>query len=238
MTLPLSDDPEDLAAAGARAEALRAQIHHHNYRYHVLDAPIIIDAEYDRLLRELIEIETRHPELITPDSPTQRVGAAPQSAFASHAHRVSMLSLANSFSVEELRRFDARIKRMLGLPAEAGVEYVGELKIDGLAVSLTYGERRLQVGATRGDGAAGEEVTPNLRTVRTIPLELRPEAPPGLLEVRGEVFLTHAEFEKVNRERAEAGEPLFANARNSAAGSLRQLDPTSTARRRLQFFAY
>jgi DNA ligase (NAD+) len=229
------DGPED---ARARAEHLRAQLHLHNYRYHVLDSPLISDAEYDRLLRELVELEEQYPELATADSPTQRVGAAPQDAFAAHTHRVPMLSLGNAFTYEELRQFDARVKRWLGLAPETGVEYVSELKIDGLAISLTYEGRQLTVGATRGDGATGEDVTPNLRTVRSIPLQLRPSAPVGLLEVRGEVYLTHEEFRQVNREREASGLPLFANARNCAAGSLRQLDPSITARRRLHFFAY
>lgn len=236
MQLPVdSNQPEE---ARTRAQHLREQLHLHNHRYHVLDAPLISDGEYDALLRELVELEEQYPELITADSPTQRVGAAPQDAFASHTHRVPMLSLGNAFSAEELRQFDARVKRWLGLSVDATVEYVAELKIDGLAISLTYQDRELTVGATRGDGTAGELVTPNLRTVRSIPLQLRGEAPAGLIEVRGEVYLTHEEFQKVNREREEAGLPRFANARNCAAGSVRQLDPTITARRRLHFFAY
>jgi DNA ligase (NAD+) len=238
MALQLPMEMNEPDSPRERAEHLRAQLHLHNYRYHVLDSPLISDAEYDRLLRELAELEEQHPELVTADSPTQRVGAAPQDAFASHTHRVPMLSLANAFAAEELRQFDARVKRWLGLAAEATLDYVCELKIDGLAISLTYQGRELSVGATRGDGTSGEDVTPNLRTVRSIPLQLRSEAPAGLVEVRGEVYLTHEEFHKVNREREEAGLPPFANARNCAAGSLRQLDPTITARRRLRFFGY
>jgi DNA ligase (NAD+) len=228
----------DEERARQRAEEIRRQIDEANYRYHVLDAPTISDAEYDRLLRELIELEGRYPELRDPTSPTQRVGSAPSSAFRAHRHRVPMLSLANSFSLEELREFDARVKRMLRLAPDAAVAYVCELKIDGLAVSLTYEDGRLDVGATRGDGTQGEDVTPNLRTIRSVPLSLRPGAPAGRIEVRGEVYLTHEEFRTVNREREAEGLPLFANPRNAAAGSLRQLDSSITARRRLQAFFY
>jgi DNA ligase (NAD+) len=229
---------QDEERAAARAAALRRQLEEANYRYHALDAPTISDAEYDRLLRELIEIEEQYPELRDPSSPTQRVGAAPSSAFRAHVHRVPMLSLGNSFSLEELREFDARVKRMLRLGADAAVAYVCELKIDGLAVSMTYAEGRLVVGATRGDGTQGEDVTPNLRTIRSIPLSLRDGAPSGRVEVRGEVYLTHDEFQAVNQEREAEGLPLFANPRNAAAGSLRQLDSSITARRRLQAFFY
>jgi DNA ligase (NAD+) len=238
VKLGLFEETTDQEKTAARARELREQIEHANYRYHVLDSPTLSDAEYDRLLHELVELEHRYPELVTPDSPTQRVGAAPADAFRSHIHRVPMLSLANSFSTEELRQFDARVKRMLRRPPEEPIDYVCELKIDGLAVSLTYQDRRLAVGATRGDGTQGEDVTANLRTIRAIPLQLRPEAPAGLLEVRGEVYLTHEEFRAVNRERETEGLPLFANPRNAAAGSLRQLDASITARRRLQAFFY
>jgi DNA ligase (NAD+) len=263
--------------AQARAAELRDQINFHNHRYHVLDAPLVSDAEYDRLMTELTELEAAFPELVTPDSPTQRVGAAPVDAFASHQHRVPMLSLANCFSIDELREFDARIRRFLKLDAEERIDYVGELKIDGLAVSLTYERGRLTVGATRGDGTRGEDVTQNLRTIRSLPLQLgaggqraaddpngtdlrRPSAGsdqpqllldngaptaaegaplvPAFVEVRGEVYLTHAEFQKVNQEREEREEPPFANPRNAAAGSLRQLDPRITAGRRLRAFMY
>lgn len=236
-TLPLSTSLS-LEDAQGRAEALRREIEGHNYAYYVLDQPSVSDATYDALMRELTGIETTYPELVTADSPTQRVGAAPSDAFASHTHRVPMLSLGNAFSLEELREFDARVKRGLGLPADEPVEYTAELKIDGLAVSLTFRERRFAVGATRGDGFAGEDVTPNLRTVRGLPLRLQDGAPAGEVEVRGEVFLSHREFQRINREREEAGEAVYANPRNSAAGSLRQLDSNITARRRLQYFAY
>ncbi len=239
---------DPLPAIAAEAETLRAHLHHANYRYHVLDSPEITDAEYDRLLRTLIDIESAHPELVTADSPTQRVGAAPLSAFAPHAHRQPMLSLANAFNDDELREFDQRVKRHLGLPEDAAVEYVAELKIDGLAVSLTYQNGIFQIGATRGDGATGEDITANLRTVAGIPLRLRPAPPalgepapppvPGFLEVRGEVFLAHAEFARINTEREAAGEPVFANPRNAAAGSVRQLNSAVTAKRRLAVFLY
>jgi DNA ligase (NAD+) len=230
--------PLTLEDARERAEKLRREIEKHNYAYYVLDQPEVSDATYDGLMRALMEIETAYPELITPDSPTQRVGAAPSEAFASHTHRVPMLSLGNAFSLEELREFDARIKRVLGLPADEPVEYAVELKIDGLAVSITYRGRRFAVGATRGDGYTGEDVSPNLRTVRGLPLWLQDAAPEGEVEVRGEVFLSHAEFQRINREREQKGEPVYANPRNSAAGSLRQLDSNITAKRRLQYFAY
>jgi DNA ligase (NAD+) len=227
-----------LEDAQRRADELRREIERHNYAYYVLDQPTVSDATYDAQMRELIELEATYPELITPDSPTQRVGAAPSDAFKPHAHRLPMLSLGNAFSYDELREFDARVKRMLGMAADDGVEYVAELKIDGLAVSLTYRGRRFAVGATRGDGAAGEDVSPNLRTVRGLPLWLQDAAPEGEVEVRGEVFLSHDEFRRINADREERGEPVYANPRNSAAGSLRQLDSAITAKRRLQYFAY
>ncbi|CUU06471.1 DNA ligase (NAD+) [Armatimonadetes bacterium GBS] len=228
--------------AQARIEELRRLIEYHNYRYYVLDQPEISDEEYDRLFRELVELEAQFPDLITPDSPTQRVGAPPLEAFPEHTHREVMLSLDNAFSDEELMAFDQRVKRFLDLPPDTAIEYTCELKIDGLAVSLTYEDGVLTVGATRGDGVRGENVTPNIRTVRQIPLRLRMEnlfdAPPPIIEVRGEVYLSYREFERINREREEAGEPLFANPRNAAAGSLRQLDSRITARRHLRFWAY
>jgi len=224
--------------AQQRAETLRREIEQHNYAYYVLDQPSVSDATYDALMRELVEIETTYPELVSSDSPTQRVGAAPSESFASHSHRVPMLSLGNAFSLEELREFDARVKRGLGLSAEEPVGYVAELKIDGLAVSLTYSGRRFVVGATRGDGTTGEDVSPNLRTLRGLPLWLQEQAPDGEVEVRGEVFLSHDEFRRINADREVRGEPVYANPRNSAAGSLRQLDPSITAARRLRYFAY
>ena len=248
----------DERAAAARVEELRQQVNYHNYRYYVLDSPVISDAEYDRLMQELTALEEQHPELVTPDSPTQRVGAPPTAAFESYTHRQPMLSLSNAFGDEELLAFDQRIKRMLGMTPEADVEYVAELKIDGLAVSLTYEAGRFARGATRGDGYSGEDITTNLRTVKAIPLRLlgsgterptsnrQPESSdpqsslpiPEIIEVRGEVYMLHDEFRRINREREEAGEPTFANPRNAAAGSVRQLDSSVTARRKLDIFIY
>ncbi len=229
--------------AQARIEELRRLIEYHNYRYYVLDQPEISDEEYDRLFRELVELEGQFPDLITPDSPTQRVGAPPLEAFPEHAHREPMLSLDNAFGEEELLEFDRRIKRFLDMSPDAEIEYTCELKIDGLAVALTYENGVLTVGATRGDGYRGEDVTPNIRTIRQIPLRLRTgddlfSTPPTIVEVRGEVYLSYQEFERINRERSVAGEPLFANPRNAAAGSLRQLDSRITAQRHLKIWVY
>ncbi|UCC67567.1 MAG: NAD-dependent DNA ligase LigA, partial [Armatimonadota bacterium] len=221
-----------------RAEELRRQLHHHSYRYYVLDSPEISDAEYDKLFRELQTIEEQHPSLVTPDSPTQRVGAPPLDEFETVRHRLPMLSLGNAFDEDEIRGFDERIKRHLGMPAEEPIEYLADLKVDGLAVSLTYENGILARGATRGDGTTGEDITVNLRTVRAIPLRMLTEDAPSLVEVRGEVYLDHREFARINKEREEAGEPLFANPRNAAAGSVRQLDSSITARRRLDIIVY
>ena len=223
----------------ARAAELRAQIERANRLYYVEDAPELADAEYDALMGELIALEEAYPELRTPDSPTQRVGAVPAGRFAEVRHERPMLSLSNAFGEDELRAFDARVRRGLGLPLAPepapGLRYVAELKIDGLAVSLHYERGRLVRGATRGDGTTGEDVTPNLRTIEAIPERL-PE--PADLDVRGEVYMPRAEFVRINAEREEAGLPLYANPRNSGAGSLRQLDPQVTASRRLSFWAY
>lgn len=222
-----------------RIARLREEIERHNYRYYVLDAPEISDAQYDALLRQLEALEHEHPELITPDSPTQRVGAAPATEFRSVRHRVPMLSLANAFGAEEFREFDARVKRGLGLAPDARVDYVCELKIDGLALSLTYIDGVLLTAATRGNGVDGEDITNNIRTVRAAPLHLRPVADlSGVIEVRGEVYLSRAEFERINLEREENDEPPFANPRNAAAGAVRQLDPRITASRKLSLFCY
>ncbi len=221
----------------ARAEDLRTQLNHANYLYHVLDQPEITDADYDKLLRELIDLETAHPELVTADSPTQRVGASPQSDFKPHTHKQPMLSLANAFNDDELRAFDEKVKRHLGLAEDAAVEYVTELKIDGLAISLTYRNGVFERGATRGDGVVGEDISANLKTVAGLPLRLRPPFP-EFIEIRGEVYLDHAEFTRINAEREAAGEPVFANPRNAAAGSVRQLDPAVTAKRKLSVFLY
>ena len=210
-----------------------------NHRYYVLDSPTMEDAEYDRLLRELQDLESAHPELRTADSPTQRVGAAPSSAFAPVRHDVPMLSLGNAFGHGELREFDARVRRGLGLTdTDPPVAYVCELKIDGLAISLRYEGRAFVRGATRGDGTTGEDVTANLRTIRAIPLRLRAEPPGERIEVRGEVYMPRSAFAALNEQRARDGQPLYANARNTAAGSVRQLDPRVTASRRLSIWVY
>jgi DNA ligase (NAD+) len=219
----------------ARVKQLRADIEQHNYNYYVLDRPLISDAEYDRLFRELQQLEERYPQLVTPDSPTQRVGAAPLSEFAQVTHRTPMLSLNNAFEDDEVIAFDRRAREALGVDA---VDYAAEPKFDGLAISLTYVKGLFTTGATRGDGYTGEDVTANLRTVRAIPLRLRGTHPPGLLEVRGEVLMLKADFEQLNLRQREQGEKEFANPRNAAAGSLRQLDPRITSTRRLAFYAY
>lgn len=224
-------------ALAARAEDLRARLSHANYQYYILDQPEIADSEYDHFLRELSEIEAAHPEMITADSPTQRVGSSPQSDFQPHAHRLPMLSLGNAFNEEELKAFDEKVKRHLGLAEDADVAYVAELKIDGLAISLTYDHGVFQRGATRGDGFVGEDITANLRTVSSLPLRLR-SPHPEFVEIRGEVYLDHAEFARINSEREVFGEAVFANPRNAAAGSLRQLDTAITARRKLSAFLY
>ncbi len=225
---------QDLLTARERAEELRQQINYHNYRYYVLDAPEISDAEYDRLMEELRHLEAEYPSLASPDSPTQRVGAAPVEAFGIVEHRLPLLSLANAFSPEALRAWYGRVTRLIG---ERDLTFVLEPKIDGLAISLVYEDGRLTIGATRGDGLRGENVTQNVRTIRSIPMALRGPAPP-YLEVRGEVYLSRAAFEKINADRAAEGQPLFANPRNAAAGSLRQLDPRVTASRPLDAFIY
>ncbi len=223
----------------AEAERLREQIDRHNQLYYVFDQPEISDAEYDALMRRLEALERAHPELRTPDSPTQRVGAAPSEKFGVVVHRRPMLSLANAMDAAEMAEFDARIKRFLKSDEE--IEYVGEVKLDGLAVELVYEDGRLVVGSTRGDGVNGEDVTANIRTIRSIPLRLiKParRAMPKLLEVRGEVIFPRRAFERLNAERVRAGEAPFANPRNAAAGSLRQLDPKITAARPLDIFVH
>ena len=254
----------EIDKAKARIEKLRADLRYHNHRYHVLDDPEISDAEYDRLFRELEDLEKHHPQLITSDSPTRRVGASPLDKFVSVPHRIPMLSLDNCFSREELEEFDGRAKRLLNTGAELG--YLTEPKFDGAAIELVYAGGKLIAGSTRGDGFTGEDVTQNLKTVRSIPQvlfpvrtsgkKLRPAGRTGKglselietlpknlkiperLEVRGEVVINREDFARLNREREEAGEPPFANPRNAAAGSLRQLDPKITARRPLDFYAY
>lgn len=218
-----------------RAEEIRRLIAFHDHQYYVLDAPMVTDNEYDGLFRELQALEQDHPDLITPDSPTQRVGGQAIKAFGSINHRVAMLSLNNAFEDKELINFDKRIREGLGFDE---IEYAVEPKFDGLAITLTYENGIFIQGATRGDGYAGEDVSHNLKTIRSIPQRLATNNPPKLLEVRGEVLMFKADFEQLNKDQASRGEKLFANPRNAAAGSLRQLDPNITATRPLSFFAY
>jgi len=222
-------------AARDRARALREQLHEHNYRYYVLDAPTVSDALYDGLLHELQDLERQHPELLTADSPTQRVGAPPLKAFGEVHHEQRMLSLDNAFSDEELADFDRRVRELLETDM---VEYAAEPKLDGLAVSLLYRDGVLVRAATRGDGNTGEDVTQNVRTISTVPLKLSGTGIPALMEVRGEVYLSHKGFEGLNRQQAAQGQKTFVNPRNAAAGSLRQLDPKVTAQRPLEMFCY
>lgn len=217
-------------------EKLREQINEHNYSYYVLDNPIIPDAEYDRLLRQLQELETQYPSLITGESPTQRIGAEPIKAFPEVQHEIPMLSLDNAFSEEEIEQFDKRIKDRLDTPNE--ISYCCEPKLDGLAVSIVYKEGLLVRGSTRGDGYTGEEVTSNIRTINSIPLKLRGKGFPKVLEVRGEVFMPKAGFKRLNELAVKQGTKQFVNPRNAAAGSIRQLDPQLTATRPLSFFCY
>jgi DNA ligase (NAD+) len=218
-----------------RVEKLREQIRYHNYRYYVLDDPEIPDAEYDRLLRELQELEKAHPELVTPDSPTQRVGAEPLSAFKAVRHEVPMLSLDNAFNDDELSEFDRRVRERLDVDS---VDYAAEPKLDGVAVSILYEGGLLVRGATRGDGSKGEDITQNVRTIDSVPLRLMGKGYPQRLEVRGEVFISHAGFDKLNKLAAKQGQKAFANPRNAAAGSLRQLDARVTAQRPLEIYCY
>jgi DNA ligase (NAD+) len=221
----------------SRIESLREQVRYHNRRYHIEDAPEISDAEYDSLYAELESMEAEHPELVTPDSPTQRVGGEPLEGFEEVRHTVPMLSLANARKTEDLREWDARVRRLLGPEEEERLRYVTELKIDGLAVSLRYENGHFVRGATRGNGIVGEDVTQNLRTVRAIPDRLDDE-PPEVLEPRGEVFMTLENFEELNRRQEAAGKPPFANPRNAAAGAIRQLDSRITASRPLTIYLY
>ena len=222
-----------------RLQSLRQELNLHAHRYYVLDDPILADAEYDRLFQELLALEQQHPELITPDSPSRRVGGAPLAQFRTVPHTIPMLSLENAFDGDALVEFEERLFRFL--QSREPIAYVTEPKLDGLAVELVYEDGLFTIGSTRGDGVAGEDITNNLKTIPTIPLRLLPPegmAPPTRLEVRGEVFIGLADFKKLNAERATAGETLFANPRNAAAGSLRQLDPRITATRPLDFFVY
>jgi len=226
----MSTDPEQ------RLNELRDAIRHHEERYYIHNAPEISDDEFDRLLHELERLEAEHPDLVTADSPTQRVAGRPVEGFATVEHLMPMLSLDNAYSEAELRAFDERVRRAAGL-GEQSVAYVAELKIDGLSIALTYERGRLVRGATRGDGTRGEVVTANVRTIRAIPLALR-QAPDSRMEIRGEVYLPRASFERMNREREEAGEPLFQNPRNAAAGTMRNLDPALVSKRLLGAFVY
>jgi DNA ligase (NAD+) len=222
--------------AQARVLELRLLIDRANRQYYVLDHPEITDAEYDALFRELVNLETQYPELVTPDSPTQRVGGLPSDAFAKVTHRVPMLSLGNAFDREEVREFDRRVRRTLG---DLKVEYITELKIDGLAMSLLYEDGRYTVGATRGDGYVGEDVTPNVKTIPSVPLSVTlPAGFPRTFEARGEVYMPKRSFQRLNADLAAQGKPPFANPRNAAAGAVRQLDPRITASRRLDTFMY
>ena len=223
------------ATARQRARVLHEELHEHNYRYYVLDDPVITDAEYDRLLRELQQLEATHPELVTPDSPTRRVGAAPLKAFGQVHHELRMLSLDNAFDDEKLADFDRRVRERLGVET---IEYAAEPKLDGVAVSLLYEDSVLVRGATRGDGETGEDITQNVRTIDGVPLRLTGDGIPRVLEVRGEVYIPHRGFEQLNRQAIAQEQKPFVNPRNAAAGSLRQLDPKITAARPLEMYCY
>ena len=223
------------ASAVARAKTLREQINHHNYRYYVLDQPEVPDAEYDRLMRELTALEAEYPALVDTASPTQRVGAEPLQAFGEVRHELPMLSLGNVFDADELEKFDQRVRKVL---ERDDIRYAAEPKLDGLAISLLYKDGRLVRGATRGDGSRGEDVTGNVRTIPSVPLSLRGADFPSLLEVRGEVYMPRAGFDQLNARNRADNEKTFANPRNAAAGSLRQLDPRVTATRPLAMYCY
>ncbi len=226
------------AATKNRVESLRDQIRHHNHQYHVLDEPEIPDAEYDRLVRELQKLERQYPELVTSDSPTQRVGAAPIRAFGTVRHAVPMLSLDNAFSEDELKVFHRRVTERLKLDFDADIKYAAEPKLDGVAVSLLYEDGHLARGATRGDGTTGEDITHNVRTIDAVPLKILGKRYPATLEVRGEVFMPREGFKAYNEQAEKRGEKTFVNPRNAAAGSLRQLDPRLTAERPLDIYVY
>ena len=228
------------ASLKREAEELREQLRHHEYRYHVLDDPEISDAAYDRLLQKLKEIEAAHPDLVTGDSPTARVGAPPREGFQSVPHTRPMLSLDNAFSFDALRDFDRRVREGVG---REQIEYIAEHKFDGLSIALWYEDGSLTHGITRGDGTTGEEVTPNVRTIRSIPLRiaaglLKKNKVPESFEVRGEVLMNRKAFEALNRQQELEGGKVFANPRNAAAGAVRMLDSSITAQRNLEFFAY
>jgi DNA ligase (NAD+) len=226
----------EIAKIKKRIDQLRSEINDHNYRYYVLDAPVISDAQYDKLLRELQQLEQQHPDLITPDSPTQRVGAAPAKEFGEVRHRLPMTSMDNAFDADEARDWDERVRK--GLATDQAVAYTAEPKFDGTSISLRYEDGVLVQAGTRGDGSTGEDVTQNVRTIRTVPLKLHGKGWPKVLEVRGEIVIPKKEFEKLNAEQLKQGGKIFANPRNAAAGSLRQLDPRITATRPLSFFPW
>ena len=238
MQLSLLDTPDPRDAARQRVAELRRLLEQHNRLYYLLDSPEISDADYDALFRELQALEERFPDLATADSPTLRVGGSASEKFSAVTHRLPMLSLENAVNEAEIREFDLRVKKVLGLPPDQGIDYLCEPKMDGLAVELVYSDGLLTVASTRGDGVTGEDVTENVRTIRSLPLRLSGERIPRLLEVRGEIYLSLAAFQQINREKEENGEPPFANPRNAAAGSLRQLDPRVTARRPLSVCCY
>jgi DNA ligase (NAD+) len=223
-------------SAKNRIQELINEIQHHDYQYYILDNPIIADSEYDQIFRELLDLEKKFPDLVSPDSPSQRVGGAPLDKFSSVEHRFPMLSLENAFNDEELQGFQQRLQRFL--KDDTQFHYMAEPKLDGLAVELIYEKGLFTKGSTRGDGRNGEDITTNLKTIQTIPLRLQTSTPPSILEVRGEVFIGNSDFKKLNEERISTGEPPFANSRNAAAGSLRQLDSHLTAGRPLDFIAY
>lgn len=221
----------------ARIDELVLELHRLNEAYHQKDQPLVSDAEYDALFRELERLEAEHPDLKRSDSPTLRVGAAPLAAFEKITHRQPMLSIANSINEQELNAFDERVKKGLGREGEM-IDYHAELKFDGLSVNLTYVNGELATAATRGDGTVGENVTPNVRTIKNVPLRLKGKKHPAVVEVRGEIMLPLKAFQELNEEQEEAGEKVFANPRNAAAGSVRQLDSKITAGRDLKLFAY
>lgn len=219
-------------------EELKQKIRYHDYRYYVLNAPVISDYEYDQMMRRLKSLEEKYPQFITPDSPTQRVGGKPLEKFKKVKHKIPMFSLEDAFSPEEVREFDRRVKRFLNLPSEKDISYSVEPKFDGLSISLIYENGILKQASTRGDGVTGEDVTQNVRTIKNVPLKLITEKAPAYLDIQGEAIMFKQDFAKINKEREEAGLPLFANPRNAAAGSIRQLDPKETAKRNLRMFTY
>ena len=230
--------PESVKVAARRVAELRDEINRHDYQYYVLDDPLIPDSEYDRLFQELRKIEASDPDLVAPDSPTQRVGGVPLAVFGQIRHELPMLSLDNAFSDEEVMAFDRRSRQRLGLDEGAELQYCAEPKLDGVAVSIRYRDGLLEWAATRGDGAVGEDVTANVRTIAQVPLRLRGRDVPRVIDVRGEAFLSHEVFAAINERAQREDRKVFANPRNAAAGSLRQLDPRVTAQRRLQVFFY